>query len=392
MKILWLASWYPTEVSPYNGDFIQRHAKAAALINEVELLYVEKDDEGRITKDVTEITRTHGQLTERIIYYKPFKTSIKLIDRFLSGLKYKRIYRAAVKNYINVNGKPAFIHVHIAMKAGLTAMWLKKKFNIPYIISEQWGGYMDTAKPNIKDYNAVYRHYWKEIFKEALTCTFVSVELGKIIKQKFNINSGRVIPNVVDTDIFFPVQKKNSSQVRFIHISTMTYQKNTEAILEALHLLKDELSFRIDLFGTMNPVLQQLISKLQLGDKVFVMGEVPQTELARYVQWSDALILYSRYETFGCVLIEANACGIPVIVSDLPVFHELIKEGENGIFAEGNNANALAEKIRMFIMQKDSFNKQLIAETTMAKYNFQKAAKQFDDLYKELSAGIQHIQ
>jgi glycosyltransferase involved in cell wall biosynthesis len=384
MKVLWFTSWYPAEISPYNGDFIQRHARAASLFNEVEVLYVEKDAAGLMTQDVKEIINNSGQLTERIIYYKPFKTYIPILDRFLSNQKYKRLYRRAVKNYIRTNGKPAFVHTHIAMKAGLVALWLKRKFNIPYILSEQWGGYMDTAKPNVKDYNAIYQHYWNKIFKEAMTCTFVSAELQRVIKQKYKVENSQVIPNVVDTGIFFPVPTEPAEGIRLIHISTMTYQKNTEAILQALHLIKNEIRFRMDLYGTMNPVLQQLIIELQLQDKVFAMGEVPQPQLAKAIQRSDALVLYSRYETFGCVLIEANACGVPVIVSDLAVFHELIREGENGLFAAGENAVLLAEKIKMFLNRKDTFNKQAIAATAAATYNFRKIGKQFADLYTDL--------
>jgi glycosyltransferase involved in cell wall biosynthesis len=244
---------------------------------------------------------------------------------------------------------------------------------------------MEAAKPNISDYNAVYQHYWSTIFKEAAAFSFVSGALEKVLQQRYGISNTHVIHNVVDTNIFFPVAKQPSYIIKLIHISTMTYQKNTEAILEALHLLKDEVLLRMDLYGTMNPVLQQLIIKLQLQDKVFVMGEVPQPELAKAIQRSDALVLYSRYETFGCVLIEANACGIPVIVSDLEVFHELVKEGENGIFAEGNNAAALAKKIKAFVEQKNNFNKVEIAKTASVKYNFKKIGEQFDDLYRQVA-------
>lgn len=384
MKILWLASWYPSTLFPYDGDFIQRHAAAAALYNEVELIHVVKDADGQVTHDVEEIVSTRGRLTERIIYYRPFKTPVSIINRFLSSLKYKKVYRKAVTQYMARNGKPGFIHVHIAMKAGLIALWLKKKYAVPYILSEQWGGYLEGAKPNINEYNAVYRYYWKKIFSQAMAGTFVSAVLESRVKHLFSIEHTRVIPNVVNTDIFYQASKVPAGITRFVHISTMTYQKNPEAMLEALHRLKETMDFEMYLYGPVTPIVKELITTFDLASCVFIMGEVPQPELAKAIRQSDALILYSRFETFGCVLIEANACGVPVIVSDLQVFHEFLEEGVNAVFVEEDNPVALAEKIKQFIAQQGNFENDKIAVSTAEKYNFHTIGKQFALLYEEL--------
>jgi glycosyltransferase involved in cell wall biosynthesis len=385
MKVLWLASIYPSKLFPYDGDFIQRHARATALFCEIEVLHIVKDENGSLTDDVKEIVNAGDHLTERIIYYKPVKTSIKILDRFLSSLKYKRISRTAVRKYIADNEKPQFFHLHVAMKAGLTAMWAKRKYNIPYLLTEHWGGYLEEAVPNIRDYNFVYQLYWKKIIGGAMASTYVSTYLQQFIIKKYGIQNTQVIPNVVNTDVFYPVEKLPADKIRFIHISTMVYQKNPEAILQALALLKDEFEFEMLLYGPVTAIQQQLISELGLQDKVLLKGEVPQEELAKSMQQCDALILYSRFETFGCVLIEANACGVPVIVSNLEVFHEIVEEGVNGIFATGENPAALAEKLKQFVLQRTNFDKNLIAGTAAEKYNFKKVGKQFFDLYKNIN-------
>ena len=385
MKVLWLASIYPSKLFPYNGDFIQRHARAASLFCEIEVLYIVKDENGSLTDDVKEMTSTEGNLTEKITFYKPVKTSIKIIDRFLSSLKYKRISRSAVKKYIAEHGKPNFFHLHIAMKAGLTALWAKRKYNIPYLLTEHWGGYLQEAVPNINDYNFVYQLYWKKIITGAMASTFVSAYLQHCIVKKYKIQNTFVIPNVVDTAIFYPAEKQATDKIRFIHISTMIYQKNPEAILQALALLKDEFEFEMFLYGPATTMQVQLIAELGLKDYVLLKGEVPQQVLARSMQQCDALILYSRFETFGCVLIEANACGIPVIVSDMEVFHEIIEEGVNGTFVNGENSKALAEKLKHFILQKNNFDKTLISQTAAEKYNYKKVGNEFFNFYKNFN-------
>lgn len=385
MKVLWLAGIYPSREFPFSGDFIQRHAQATALFCQVEVLHIVKDDSGVMTGNILEMIHTKDQLTERIIYYKPFKTHIRIIDRLISSLTYKRISRVAIKKYFAENGMPGFLHVHMAMKAGLTALWVKRKYRIPYLLTEHWGGYLDEAVPNIRNYNFVYRYYWNRIITGAKASTYVSAAFQQQMVRKYAIQHTYVIPNVVNTDIFYPGKRLPENKIRFIHISTMIYQKNPEGILHALALLKDELEFEIYFYGPVTPVQKTLITSLGLQHRVIVKPEVPQPELAKTMRQSDALILYSRFETFGCVLIEANACGIPVIVSDLEVFYEIVEEGVNAVFVARENPVALAEKIKQFVQQKDNFDKNEIARLAAEKYNYNRVGKLFIDLYKNIN-------
>ena len=127
--------------------------------------------------------------------------------------------------------------------------------------------------------------------------------------------------------------------------------------------------------------LLNLVISLKLQDHVLFHDEVPQSTLATFLRQTDALISYSRYETFGCVLIEANASGIPVIVADIPVNHEIINEGENGFFVPAENISALTGKIVWFAKNYHPTQKEKIALAAHEKYNFSKVGKMFDDLY-----------
>jgi glycosyltransferase involved in cell wall biosynthesis len=384
-KVLWLASWYPNQLSRFDGDFLQRHAKAVSLFCRVHVIYVVKDECRIVTDKYKAEETTDSNLTEQIIYYTSFKTRIKILDKYFSQKKYNQLYKRAINRYIANIGKPDLVHVQIAMKAGLAALWIKRKWGIPYIVSEQWTGYLSNADHKISDYPFIYRNWIKHVLTEAFIVSVVSDYLGSAIQNHFQTVEYRVIPNVVDTTIFYPAQNKNSAKTRFIHISNMNYQKNTKAILEALYLLKNEEAFEIYLFGTHNQQIKNLIKDYALQDHVFIKGEVAQPELADAIRQSDALILYSRFETFGCVIIEANACGIPVIVSDIEVFHELVEDGVNGMFAETEKPKALAQKLKQFILQKNTFDKMAIANAASQKYNFKNVGQQFLDLYKSIN-------
>lgn len=383
-NVLWLVSWYPDRQDKFDGDFIQRHARAVSIFCKVHVIYVKKDEHLAANTISTE-NHLAGNLTEQIIYYNSVKTGIKLFDKFLSQRSYKKHFCSAIKHYMQASGKPQLVHVHVAMKAGVAALWMKNKWNIPYIVSEHWTAYLKDAGERIDQYPLVFRKLLKRVLEQASALTVVSKHLGRSIQIYFPGIEYSIIPNVVDTNIFYPLHIQPAETARLIHISNMNYQKNTEAILEALYQIKNTTSFTMHLYGPINAHLQELISKYNLQSYVFVMGEVSQTEIAKAVQQSNALILYSRFETFGCVLIEANACGVPVIVSNLKVFHEIIEEGVNGFFVEGENPAALAEKLKEFILQKYTFDKAAIAASAAEKYNFKRVGQQFLDLYKKIN-------
>ena len=383
-NILWLASWYPNALSPFDGDFIQRHARAVASIKNITLLYIKKDEKKTVTPGIKKVIIQTGKLTEIIIYYHPIATGIKLLDKLLSRRKYNSIYRKTLKKLIEKKGIPKLVHVHVALNVSQHALWLKKKYSIPIIISEHWTGYLDEAKPNLDSYNPVYKRWLQKIFKEAAAITVVSKVLGDAIQNRFKINC-KVIPNVVDTNIFYPDKKQVLSVTKFIHVSLLNYQKNPQDIIEAFRIVKKSgYNFQLTIYGPDNIELKQLVNDKNLQAEIIFKKEVPQNILAKEMQQSDALILYSRYETFGCVVIEANACGIPVIVSDLPVFREYLKENVTGIFAKPNDPSTLAEKIIYFITNKNTFSSTEIANYTKSIFSYNSVAQQFSGVYTRI--------
>ena len=383
-KILVLPSWYPSQVDAYAGDFIKRHVQAIALLKSQYVIYVVKDEEGKITLNEKSTVNEYHGYTEKIIYYHVKTTGIPIVDRFLSFKKYNQIYKKAIRQYIAEKGKPNLIHVHVALKAGILALWAKNKWNIPFILTEHWTVYLPEANLRVEHLPLFFRHMLQKILKQTAAFTVVSNWLGKAVQKKFFFVKYTVIPNVVDHSIFFPLPNQHSQKVKFIHASTMNYQKNTEDIIRAFQILKiNDCNAELNLFGPVQPVIQNLINELQLDKHVFLKGEVSQQILATEMQQSDALVLYSRFETFGCVIIEALATGIPVIVSDIPVFSELVTENENGLFVKGNDSKALAKKLMEFIINKKIYDTQLIQKST-EKYSYAAVGKQFALLYNQI--------
>ena len=120
-KILWLVSWYPNRNDRFDGDFIQRHARAAAIYHDIHVIFVTDAD---LDHALEEEWNYATGLTEQIIY---FKTTTGFLKRTRKHLVWKSLFRGAVKKYISQHGQPDLVHVHVPWKAGTIALWAKEK-------------------------------------------------------------------------------------------------------------------------------------------------------------------------------------------------------------------------------------------------------------------------
>src|SRR5438128_1250722 len=100
MKLLWLASWYPDEYEPTNGDFIQRHAKAVATLMRVDLIHVAQS--GKDKSDLHKVVlNDDGNLHEAVHYFHFKKTGIALIDKIRYNKTYFNYYKNVLEKHIN---------------------------------------------------------------------------------------------------------------------------------------------------------------------------------------------------------------------------------------------------------------------------------------------------
>jgi glycosyltransferase involved in cell wall biosynthesis len=384
MKVLWLASWYPNKNDPYAGDFIERHALAASSECSINILYVVRDSE-RMRQGNKMIENRHYKdgCDATIIYYYSPNYWIKWIEKIHSNLLFLIHHNNFLKAYIRKNGKPKGINVHVGMKAGIAALIFKLRYKIPYVISEHWTVFCLEASPNFDEKSVFFRWLCKLVFGNAVGYSAVSKHLASALQTRFSIGEVKLIPNVVNSKIFFN-SNKITERIYFIHISSLIFQKNAEQILKAVSILEKKLpEFTMRIFGNPGRSLLDLTEKLDIKHLVEFKGMHPQDVLRQYIQESTALILYSRFETFGCVVIEANACGKPVIVSDIPVFHENVKEGVTGLFVPLENPELLAVKMYELAIGKYSFDSDIIEKWANDHYSPEIIGRLFSNFYAE---------
>ena len=271
-KILWLASWYPNRIHPLNGDFIQRHARAVSLYHDVTVLFVMRDKSGAVTNDVLTEQATAENLTERCIYYHAGNTT-GFFSKMVSQLRYRQLFKKAIRRYILQNGKPDLVHVHVTLKAGALALWTKKRYGVPFVITEHWTGFLPEAEDYFKNGSAFFQWQCRRVWRGAASISAVSGYLHGHLKKLLPAKDMRIIPNVVDTAIFQPQLFQNPMpHVRFIHVSGLGYQKNAEAIITAFaHVKEKGFLFELHIIAPQQLWLRQLVEDLNLSDAVFLI-------------------------------------------------------------------------------------------------------------------------
>ncbi|MEP7318746.1 MAG: glycosyltransferase, partial [Panacibacter sp.] len=382
-KTVWLASWFPNENDPLVGDFIKRHAEAVSLFQPVHVIHVEKIKYGFKTIKTTDPLFTN--LTYIVKYYSVWY--LAGIERLYSYLYSLWLYHSLLKQYIKENGKPDLLHVHVTFRCGWVALYYKLVHKIPYIITEHNAGYMPLAKLYHKSaVNILNVLPLKLIIKNAATVTTVSKALLNALQQQFNLNNFQVIYNVVNTDIFFPgkATPENKKPV-FLHISTLTPQKNPEQMFTAFALLRQQYNtnFTLCIVAPKKQHLIDICKELHIDDCIEWHAETSQQNIAGLMHHANALVLYSNFESFGCVNIEAMACGLPVIVSGLEVFKEYLQPNATAWFAEPGNPEQLALTMHEFLLAPKQ-PPQLIAQKAQA-FSYQIIGEKFVQLYETIN-------
>ncbi|MCX8020200.1 MAG: glycosyltransferase [Chitinophagaceae bacterium] len=381
LRILWLCSWYPSRTSPFDGDFIQRHALAASAKVKIHVIHLVGDAHHTGTPE-TEYRQQNDNLTEEIVYYKK---AVGPFSKIMNFLRWKSIYKKTISRWIQQQGIPDLVHVHIPYRDGLMALWLKKKFGLPYLVTEHWGIYNDRVEDRLDKRSPLFRYLLKKVFNHAECLVSVSRYLARQINDKATRIPYVIIPNVVDTRFFYPIEKKEDTVFRFIHVSNMAPLKNTEGILNAFALLfKEKKNTQLVIAGPPSPSVLKKIKESGLPDEsVLLTGEIPYTQVAHEMQKADCLVLFSHIENSPCVLHEALCCGLPVIATSVGGIPEWISD-ENGILVNPDDEWQLKQAMIKMMENYPQFSREQIAHRATERFQYDTIGRLLEELYHHI--------
>lgn len=374
-KILWLTSWYPNRNDAFDGDFIQRHARAAAIDQDIHVIFVTASDISEMQKE--ELHRATG-LTEQLVYFRQKKGWFASIRKQLT---WKKVFQQSIDAYIKTHGRPDAVHVHIPWKAGLMGLWLKRARGIPYLVSEHWGMYDGTAPDDLSRRPPMVQSLLRQIYAEAQAFTAPSRFLLNAIEKAAGKKSGILLPNVVDTSLFF-YHPDPYAKFTLVHVSNMAPVKDVAGLLEAFSIFAARHEdVQLIMIGNRDQTYVALAGQLHLlNRKVFFMGEIPYASVAQEMKRVHALVLFSRSETFSCVTAEALCSGLPVLATQAGALPELVNES-NGILVPPGNVQALAGAMKELHDTYTRFDRPSIAAAAARQYGYSALSEQFNALY-----------
>lgn len=380
MKIIWLCSWYPHSTDNLDGDFVERHAKSLATQQKVDVIHVVQNVNLLKAETVRIEFREDINLRAKI-YYVPYpQTGIKKLDQVLFNRRFYAQLKQALKVYINENGKPDIIHVHVPVKMGVGAVWLKRKYNLPFVVTEHSSAYFEHIPENYFSRNRYFKLSTKVSFENAEVVSSVSNWLLNRLTQMFSIRKTQLIRNAVDTSVFFPIPVNNLTKI-LIHVSMMYPLKNVSGILKALVQVNSvNTNWQMVFVGPDAADNFKLAVDMGLEKQIIWKGELRYTEVAKEMQKADALVHFSTYENLPCVVNEALCCGLPVISSDVGGIAEIINNS-NGILVENKNTNQLAEAIIFFLQNQNKYNKEQISKAAAELFNYEIIGKELIEMY-----------
>ncbi len=341
MKILFISSWFPNKLEPTNGNFVQRHAEAVALKHDVEILHTIGDFNQKETFVFDD--KIINGIRTLVVYYKNSKNPIQ---NFLRRMK-------AYKMGFSKMQKPELVHANVLHNNMLFAVYLKKKYKIPFVITEHWTAYQENASDA---HGALWRFFAKFIANQSSAVLPVSQNLKKgllALGVKKPIN---VISNVINTEVFkLNVNEQKNSIFTFLHVSSLVERKNPDKIIRTAKRLHDKgYQFQLSIGGNDPKNIQTQINELSASSYISTFGLLTLEGVAKKMQESHALVLFSENETQGCVLVEANACGIPVISSNVGGVPEFVNE-KSGILVKKDDEEDLYRAMEDVLLQKVKF-------------------------------------
>ncbi|MGZ7134700.1 MAG: glycosyltransferase family 4 protein [Methanobacterium sp.] len=194
--------------------------------------------------------------------------------------------------------------------------------------------------------------------------------------QKYGVKSRRikVIPNGVDLKLVDSISKEEKEKDSIIYVGRLAPHKHVDDLINAINSLKKDfkdLNLKIIGEGTQKDNLIKLVNNLNLNGRVDFLSNIEYSEVIRNMKNSAILVLPSTREGFGMVLVEANACNLPVIAYNSGGVVEVIEDKKNGFLVEPRNNNELIQKIK-FLLQNEDIARE------MGVYGRKKAEKLFN--------------
>lgn len=381
MFILIISRGIPSKRFPQWGCFEKDQAEALASIGH-KVVVVSVDGRFRFIYRKRGLTHI---IKNGVDYYNYYLLPHAVVNLFghqltlrLQNWQIDRVYDVVEK----CHGKPDIIYAqmygnmllgaHLSQRVGVPVVGIEHLARFNEQTLDKWGFTKNEA-----DY--AYHNIHK------LIC--VSSTLRDSIYRHFCVDSV-VVHNLVGKE--FTYQPNNTPHpLTFVTTGSLIYRKGFDLLIEALHRINNQLpkGWQCNIIGGGEKMaeLQQQIDEAQLHNQIHLVGQKNKQEIVQLLQQSDIFVLPSRNENFSVAVLEALACGLPIIASICGGIRECIAD-HNGLLFSVDDTDALANAILHMTTHLSDYDRQAIAADCQARFSPEVIAKQLTDIFEKVLA------
>jgi glycosyltransferase involved in cell wall biosynthesis len=265
------------------------------------------------------------------------------------------------------------IHAHFIYPEGAVAHRLSRRYGVPFVVTEhapwteRWFGRRSVRRAALQAAEAA----------AALLAVSTSVR-DTIVSHTGDPSRIRVVPVGVDETMFQLAPREGRRRDQILYVGLINFNKGIDVLLHAMARLSARGEpGRLLLAGgafyrntrLQEEQLRALAVSLGLGDRVEFLGIRPPAEVAALMRESALVVLPSRAESFGAVLVEALASGTPVVATRCGGPEDIVHE-EAGLLVPPEDPTALADAISAVLRDADRYDARELRARALSRFSW----------------------
>jgi len=337
----------------------------------------------------------HDELNGIQVHYPKYLTFPKGLFFASSG---NRMYQGIKSTVQEIYNEFPFdlIHAHVALPVGKAASLIAEDFGCPFVVTIHGYDFHHTIFRNRK-----CREEIKKTFDKSKRIITVSNKLKRIGVEHFPEAKDKfvVIPNGINVEEF---QAQDSQSIVegervgpvILSVSNLIKTKGIDLNIKAIGRLRGkypDIQYLIVGDGNQRETLEKLSKEMGLENHIKFLGRMPHRSVLQYMKDCDVFSMPSWKEGFGCVYLEAMACGKPVIGCKGEGIEDFVENKKNGLLVEPQSVDSLVESIDFLLTNLEEAKKigDRAQMLVFGQYTWNKTAEKVVAIYKsELSGWI----
>lgn len=248
---------------------------------------------------------------------------------------------------------------------------------------------LDLFSLGLKIFAKLYISIEQKLVSNVDKVTAVSNSCAHELKSYYGIKDVEVVYNGVDTNFFVPSEMRNEDEPYILYTGSLDALKGlTDLIRSAKYVCQEyqNVEFIMVGRGPLEKKLKKLVHDLGLEEKICFTGYVNREVLLKYYQNATIFVLPSYHEGLPTAILEAMACGLPVVATAVTGTSEVILDGETGLLIPPKRPDKLTNAILRLLINKELREKMSKNAKEYVKRNFtwDIIAKNFEEIYVDM--------